>query len=256
MSPARWREILLIEDDQVLCGVLRAALRREGYLVEVLHGGAAACEYMERRPPPALVLLDLLLPEINGVELLADMRRGGGPWSRVAVIAMSGSGTVLQAAQALGVSECLRKPINLQVLLGRIEHHVRAGAASGAEQRRCVRVLVPEEPPVTVRLPWASGILRLVVEDLSVRTSGHRGGMLLRAGRPPSVELAAGIELSAALELPGEQTFVPLRVTLARLLSAGPAAPLRLGIQYQAEDHEERLQRFWNRCLELEARRT
>src|SRR5262245_51175023 len=67
------KKILIVEDDPVVSLVYQTHLSREGYEVEVARDGEAGLAQMEQACPSA-VLLDLMLPTINGVEILKEMR--------------------------------------------------------------------------------------------------------------------------------------------------------------------------------------
>jgi two-component system response regulator AdeR len=70
------RRVLIIEDDADAADVLKAYLMREGYTVEIAGNGLAGLERVERWKP-ALILLDIMLPGLNGTEVLAAVRRSG-----------------------------------------------------------------------------------------------------------------------------------------------------------------------------------
>lgn len=68
--------ILLVEDDSFISGMYQTKLATLGYQVEVKDDGAAAWERLQQDPLPDLVLLDVVLPQKDGFEILADIRRG------------------------------------------------------------------------------------------------------------------------------------------------------------------------------------
>ncbi len=68
------RRVLIIEDDADAAGVLEAYLRRENYDVAVTVDGLAGLD-MAQRWKPDLILLDVMLPGLNGTEVLASLRR-------------------------------------------------------------------------------------------------------------------------------------------------------------------------------------
>lgn len=67
--------ILLVEDDSFISGMYQAKLATLGYQVEVKDDGAAAWERLQQDPLPDLVLLDVVLPQKDGFEILTDIRR-------------------------------------------------------------------------------------------------------------------------------------------------------------------------------------
>jgi DNA-binding response OmpR family regulator len=72
-SPPRTRRILLAEDDRFLRRACEAAIRQRGFAIEAAPDGAAALE-AARRERPDLVLLDMLMPRLSGLEVLRALR--------------------------------------------------------------------------------------------------------------------------------------------------------------------------------------
>ncbi len=108
--------ILIVEDDEGVGPSIAHLLREEGYDVEVAFDGRAALDRLRRDPLPSLILLDLLMPEMDGIEFrvrqLADARM-----ARVPVIVMSARPDVAQLANQLLVADFLPKPMNFEELL-------------------------------------------------------------------------------------------------------------------------------------------
>ena len=73
-SPAEPALILLVEDDFMLRGSLAAVLKEEGYKVECAANALDALRRLERRPKPSLILLDIMLPYMDGLEFRAVQR--------------------------------------------------------------------------------------------------------------------------------------------------------------------------------------
>jgi len=127
MSIAGRRAILLVEDDPLLREMLGELLRYEGYQVfEAADGGAAIAALAERRPPPAslgLVILDMMLPVADGVQVLAALAGWG---SFVPVVAVSADGHQLRRAADAGADATLPKPYDLDLLLAVVERNCGA----------------------------------------------------------------------------------------------------------------------------------
>jgi two-component system KDP operon response regulator KdpE len=118
--------ILLIEDEQEIRRFLRVSLAAHGYkLVECGTGNegvlAAASE------PPDAIILDLGLPDIDGMEVLRRIRE----WSRVPIIVLSARGQEQQKVEALdaGADDYLTKPFGVAELLARLRVALRHAAA-------------------------------------------------------------------------------------------------------------------------------
>jgi len=108
--------ILIIEDDEGVGPSIAHLLRDEGYDVEVALNGGDALDRLRRGPLPSLILLDLMMPGMDGIEFrvrqLADPRM-----SSVPVIVMSARPDVAVQAKQLLVDDFLPKPMNFEELL-------------------------------------------------------------------------------------------------------------------------------------------
>lgn len=109
--------MLLVEDDPATAGALRAILSRKGWAVEVAGTLAEALGLVGRAPPPDWLVLDLMLPDGDGVSLLRKIR-ADGLTVRVAVTTGSADRSRLDAVAALRPDLFLSKPIDLGELLG------------------------------------------------------------------------------------------------------------------------------------------
>ncbi len=113
--------ICLIEDDTPLRTALARFLTRTGYEVVEAEHGRKALEEMAIKPV-ALVITDMIMPEMDGVETLVALRRDH---PKVKIIAISGGGIrtaeqLLELAQMLGAHKTFSKPLNPEELLDAI----------------------------------------------------------------------------------------------------------------------------------------
>jgi DNA-binding response OmpR family regulator len=127
--------ILVVDDEADLAAILANRLRRAGYAVSVAADGLEALE-MIRREPPALVLLDIRMPRLDGLETLRRIR-GESATARLPVIVMTANADPADRARALecGADECLAKPFETAEMLARIRVLLDArdsGRASGS----------------------------------------------------------------------------------------------------------------------------
>lgn len=112
--------LLLIDDDQAVLDVLRRYLESDGHEVLQATGGTVALELLDQQPDPVdLVITDVYMPEIDGIEFIIRLTRCMSPDK---VIAFSGGGyrsskDVLTIAQDLGVALTLHKPFSRRQLL-------------------------------------------------------------------------------------------------------------------------------------------
>ncbi len=118
--------ILVVDDEPDIRNLLQEILEDEGYDVSVAEDGESARKsHRDRRPD--LVLLDIWMPDVDGITLLKEWAEEGGGLP-MPVIMMSGHGTVETAVEAtrLGAYDFIEKPLSLAKLLLTIEHALEA----------------------------------------------------------------------------------------------------------------------------------
>jgi two-component system, OmpR family, KDP operon response regulator KdpE len=114
--------VLVVEDEPALLRALRINLRVRGYEVTTARTGAQALAEAGRRPPGA-VILDLGLPDVDGIDVIHRLRG----WSRAPVIVLSGrtsSGDKISALDA-GADDYVTKPFSMEELLARLRAALR-----------------------------------------------------------------------------------------------------------------------------------
>jgi two-component system, OmpR family, response regulator len=117
--------VLLVEDDSTLREVVAELLRLEGYAVEEAQDGAEGVRALEEHQPPpdyyCGVLLDMMLPQVSGLEVLQRLR---GEWGGyVPVVAMSASNLALEVAREAGAVATLPKPFDVERLLALVQQY-------------------------------------------------------------------------------------------------------------------------------------
>ena len=107
-----WRNICIVDDEPSILNTLSSILEDEGYQVSLAKSGPEALKLI-RAEPPELVLLDIWMPEIDGLETLKQIRQ---QFPKLMVIMMSGHGSVETAVKAtkLGAYDYLEKPLDLE----------------------------------------------------------------------------------------------------------------------------------------------
>lgn len=114
--PGSMRNILVVDDDDSIRASLTYLLEDAGYVVDAAANGREALELLRRIPLPALALVDLRMPIMDGVQLIAAMR-GDPRYSVVPVIAFSAA---LLTAPPPGIV-LLKKPIAIDLLLSAVQ---------------------------------------------------------------------------------------------------------------------------------------
>ena len=129
--------ILHVDDDARVREVVGEVLTRAGHVCVGVANGLDALEHVASFGAPALVLVDLTMPVMNGWQLLAE-RRKSARLTHVPFVALTASGA-LDAAE-LGVAEILRKPVDIDRLLAVARRYAGTGR-SGTYQ-----AITPETP--------------------------------------------------------------------------------------------------------------
>ena len=114
--------ILVVDDDQSVLDVMSEMLRLEGHCVEVAENGQEAVDCVAQKFFD-LVITDLIMPEKEGLETIADIRRH---YSDLPIIAISGGGRLspndyLETARFIGANATLAKPFARQELLQTVD---------------------------------------------------------------------------------------------------------------------------------------
>lgn len=116
-------QVLIVEDDLDIRDALSQILEEEGYAVATAANGQEALDVLRTGPPPRIILLDLMMPVMNGWQFRAEQRNDPS-LSRIPVIVISADNNVADKARAIGVHECFRKPIEISGLLATLARYV------------------------------------------------------------------------------------------------------------------------------------
>jgi two-component system KDP operon response regulator KdpE len=144
--------VLVVDDEPQIVRGLRVILTNAGYAVEEATTKKEALDAVSVRPPDAIVL-DLVLPDGDGIEVCTDIRR----WSQVPIVVLSAVGDERQKVRALdaGADDYVTKPFGSEELLARIRAVLRRKSEDG-------------DPVVRV------GELEIELADRSVRRNGEQ----------------------------------------------------------------------------------
>ena len=119
--------VLIIEDDEAILRFLRRGLAYEGYVVDTASDGHSGLA-MARDNPPDLVVLDWMLPGLDGLEVCRRLRAGGA----VPILMLTAKDTIHNRVQGLdaGADDYMVKPFDLDELLARIRALMRRAQPS------------------------------------------------------------------------------------------------------------------------------
>nr|WP_222437014.1 response regulator [Quadrisphaera sp. RL12-1S] len=225
---------MVVEDEPALARALAITLRAKRYEVDVAHTGAAALDAAATRRPD-VVVLDLGLPDLDGLDVLRALRG----WSAVPVVVLSARHDSSEKVEALdaGADDYVTKPFAVDELLARLRAAVRRGEAAGP-----VPDPVVETAGFTVDLPRRRVLLRSAQGQ---DDDGEGGGEPVRL-TPTEWQLLAELARSVGRVVGRRELLVALRgphlgseaaethylrvyvAQLRRKLEADPSAPRHL----------------------------
>ena len=121
--------LFLAEDEEGTVILLKFLLARGGYTVVHAADGQQAQTMIDQMPPPTLVLLDIMLPYLNGLQLLAHIRQKA-EWKHVPVIMLTADSNERDIEQALaaGANDYMVKPFNPRELTARLQRFVKVAS--------------------------------------------------------------------------------------------------------------------------------
>ena len=120
--------ILVVEDDEHIAQLLQFILERQGYRVDMAADGRAAREFIETSTGlPSLILLDVMLPYIDGFEVV-QLVRARADWQAVPIVMLTAKSTERDIVRALdaGANDYIVKPFQPNELLARLRRFLRA----------------------------------------------------------------------------------------------------------------------------------
>ncbi len=182
MNPAR---ILVVDDDENLRWVMQTQLEEMGYAVSTAPDGTQALAAIEKEPP-ALVLTDLKMPGLSGMELLDKIR---SEYPEVPVVIMTAFGTIQSAVQAMkaGAYDYLTKPIDyeeLGLVVSRALEHFRL-----IEEVRSLRAALDRKYGFENIIGHSEALLSLL--DTAARAAQSDSTILIHAETGTGKELLA-----------------------------------------------------------------
>jgi two-component system response regulator RegX3 len=130
--------ILIVDDEQSYRDALSVALQREGFLVDTAADGVEALERFEASRP-ALVLLDVMLPRVSGIDVCRQIRAR----SRVPIIMVTARTSEIDAVVGLevGADDYVSKPFRLRELIARVRVALRRAPVAGEDEEPSADVL-------------------------------------------------------------------------------------------------------------------
>ena len=193
--------ILVVDDEANIRHTLRGVLSDEGYDVVEAQDGRRALEVLERQVPK-LAIVDIWMPEMDGIELVSRMRQQA---PELPVIVISGHGTIDTAVRVIrmGAFDFLEKPFQLDALLRVVDR-----ALGGTAERPAVAMGASPMPDTTRRAAPRRVSQRTIAKSVVVNGqglhSGVRTGLILQPTPPGSgivfESIASGETVPALVE--------------------------------------------------------
>ena len=127
------QQLLMIEDDARLASMVSEYLRQGGFEVAHAQDGASGLAVLQKAPP-ALVVLDLMLPDMDGLEICRRIRALGGALARTPILMLTAKGDPMDRVIGLevGADDYLAKPFEPRELLARIRAILRRSSEAAA----------------------------------------------------------------------------------------------------------------------------
>ncbi|MBI5481151.1 MAG: sigma-54-dependent Fis family transcriptional regulator [Deltaproteobacteria bacterium] len=158
--------VLIVDDERELCRLLETLLRERGHTPQCVHSGEAALQAARERSPD-LVLLDLHLDGIDGIETLRRLR-ASAPDTPIVIVTGFGNVQVAVKAMRFGATDFVSKPFSNQALMDTIE----ALLAMRHDARGQASALVGDSPAFHKAMKLA---LKFAVPDINVLLLGETG---------------------------------------------------------------------------------
>jgi len=121
------RKILIVDDEKTIVDILRFNLEKEGYETAFAHDGKAAIDAAERENPD-LILLDIMLPYVDGFEVCKTIREGGSPVPIIMITAREEENDKIFGLE-IGADDYITKPFSMRELLARVKSNMRRAIA-------------------------------------------------------------------------------------------------------------------------------
>ncbi len=155
--------ILVADDDKKLCDVIKRGLEEESYVVDCVHDGDDALYYGETTPYD-LIILDIMMPEKNGIEVCSSLR---SKKINTAVLMLTAKDTVEDRVKGLdtGADDYLVKPFAFSELLARMRALLRRGSSS-----RSTSITVGDLSidPTTRQILWKDKMVDLTSKEYTI----------------------------------------------------------------------------------------
>ena len=136
-SAARQPKVLVVDDEEHITELVAMGLGYNGFDVERASSGRAALQAAEQRRPD-LIVLDVMLPDLDGFKVARRLRSAEGAGTRVPIIFLTARDTTADKVQGLrlGSDDYVTKPFSIEELIERVKAVLRRAGGGGPGERR------------------------------------------------------------------------------------------------------------------------
>jgi CheY-like chemotaxis protein len=117
-------KVLVVDDDYAVLDAVKDILEDEGYEVFLAANGLEALKELRRGIAPCIILLDLMMPVMNGWEFREEQLQDG-TFARIPTVIVTAHSRAEEAARELRAVSCIQKPVEPEKLLAVIQQHCR-----------------------------------------------------------------------------------------------------------------------------------
>jgi two-component system, OmpR family, alkaline phosphatase synthesis response regulator PhoP len=150
------KKILVVEDEEEILDIMRRYLERDNYAVIATMNGAEALQMLKKETPD-LIILDLMLPGMDGLEIIRELRKDSS--LPVLIVSARGEETDRVVGLELGADDYVTKPFSPRELMARVKALIRRSTSPSPAQKQII-----ESGPLTVDLRRRS----VVINDTEV----------------------------------------------------------------------------------------
>ena len=114
--------VFLVEDDEIISNIVCHLMKKQGYEIQKADNGKKAIEMIDELAPPNLAILDIMLPYVDGFELIKKIRENDG-WKDVPILMLTSKSQEEDVARAFtaGANDYVSKPFQSKELLARVK---------------------------------------------------------------------------------------------------------------------------------------
>ena len=127
--------VLIVEDERPIAQSLAYTLKREGFEVTIANDGAEGLRLALATPPPSLIILDLMLPSMGGLEICRIMRQRQRNWMPIIMLTAKAEEIDRVIGLEIGADDYLTKPFSMRELVARVKATCAVPLMEAAEEQ-------------------------------------------------------------------------------------------------------------------------